>query len=447
MQLECEMIKYNKWLLALSLLVLSSFSSFSLAERILVHPEEQVAMDALLERLNIPINKIKKHSYEKKQETYMDAYLIKNRFQYHSDYQGGISVDTNERDRVVNLRVSWTDLCDLNEISQFKYLMFLQLNSNKLENLEGVSNLKKLKKIDVSGHKTLDDIGGLHDLPNLEEVDTDSYPVKSMVGLKNLPKLEKFECDRCELNNISPLGKLKNLKVLTLGSSVKTLAPLKNLKKIEELIVTGNNLVDASAVNGMISIKSIIIHDSLIESLELSKGLVNLEYFRMTDSNLKKLPDFRVFKNMDRISIVRSDITSIDNIYGLKKLTILSLIENKNLTSVSGLKDLPMLKELEIERTPIASLGTGFFPNLDELDISGTNITKLENFSNYPKLSKLFLNKTKVTSLEGAEDAPNLWHIQTDYSLRSGENGKILRRLAKRFNKPLLDQYKKTSEN
>ncbi len=437
------MIKHNKLLLPILLLILSSFSQLTVADKVVVHPDEQVAMDALLNRLGILPGQIEKFSYVKKEERYMDSYLIKNRFQYHAEYQGGISIDTNEHNRVANLRVSWTDLSDLNEISQFRDLMFLVLNSNKFTSLDGLSNLNKLKFLDVVGNELLTDLSGINNLGELKEIDAGVVKGKTIKGMKNLPSLEIFSCNRCKLNNIEPIGEFKNLKVLKLGTTVKTLAPLKNLKKLEELDVTGNNLVDISAVNGMTSIKSIIIHGSLLEEVVLSKNLVNLEYLRIIDSKLKKLPDFSAFKNMGRISIVRSNITSVEGIHGLNKLTELSLIANEKLTSVSSLKDLPMLKILEVERTPITSLGTGVFPNLVELDISGTNITKLENFSNYPKLSKLFLNKTKVTSLEGAEDAPYLWHVQTDYSLRTGENAKILRRLAKRFNKPLLDQYKK----
>jgi len=440
-------MKYIKWLLPILLLVLASFSSLSMAVKVIVHPDEQAAMDQLIKKLNIPIDKIEIFPYEIKEKIYRDSYLIKNRFQYHAESQGGISIDTNKRNRVANLTISWTNLSDLQEISQFKDLVFLQLNSNNLKHLKGVSNLKELKELSVIGNDSLVDIGDLRDLPNLKEFNGAVLKnVSEARGLNNLPKLETFICNRCKLNDLTPIGKLKNLKTLEIGTIVKSISPLESLKKLEELDVTANNLIDASAVNGMTSIKSIIIHDSLLEEIKLSKSLVNLEYLRIVDSKLKEIPDFSPYKNMDRISIVRSDITSIEGLHGLHKLTELSLIENKKLTSVSSLRDFPMLKELKIERTPIITLGMGVYPNLEKLDISGTDITKLENFSNYPKLSQLFLNKTKVTSLEGAEDAPYLWHVQTDYSLRVGENGEILSRLAKRFNKPYMERQIKRKE-
>lgn len=429
------MIKNNKFLLLIYIICLVAFSQVSMAVKVVVHPDEQTAMDALLKRLNIPLEKIKYISYENKVKKYEDSYLIKNRFQYVAEYQGGFSIDTNKQNRVARLNISWTDLSDLKEISNFKDIMFLKLNSNKLINLSGISNLKNLKVFDVSGQKTLVDIGDLRDLPNLVLYDGDADGVERTDGLRNLPRLEEFLCSTCKLNDLKPIGKLISLKRLTLGTTVKSLSPLSSLKNLEEIDVVGKNLVDISAVNGMTSIKSIIVHDSLVEYIDLSKNLKNLEYFRIVDSKLKQLPDFSKFKNMNKISIVRSDITSVEGINNLDKLTDLSLIENKKLTSVSSIKNLPMLVELEIERTPITTLSNSIFPNLKVLDISGTNITKLENFSNYPELRKLFLNNTKVTSLEGVEDAPYLFWIQTDYSLKSGENGEILMRLAKRFDK------------
>lgn len=422
------------------LLIVISFSQHLMADEVVIHEDEQAAMDVLLKRIGIPNSNIEIGNRGNKDSHFSQYIDIKNRYYHVTNGRSRISIITNQNNRVARLAVSWTSIDDLKEIAKFTDLKLLKINSNKFVDLRGLSALKKLIKIDVSGNKLLTDLGGVRDLPKLLEFDGKTLSSKTIEGMKNLPKLEVFLCEFCNIENIKPLGNFKNLVELNIGTTIKSLEPLKNLTKLEEFKVTGNNLTDVSALNGMISIKSIIIYDSKVEEVPLSNKLKHLEEFTISDSKLKSLPDFSAFKKIKDISIVRSDISTIDSIHDLDELSILTLIGNKKLTSVKGIKNLSNLKEIKIQRTPITSFNIGLLPNLESLDLSGTNITKLEGFSSYPKLRKLFLNNTKVISLEGAEDAPYLFWVQTDRSVsRNKDNSITLLRLSKRRSKPLMD--------
>ncbi len=248
--------------------------------------------------------------------------------------------------------------------------------------------------------------------------------------MKNLPKLKVFLCGHCKIKNIEPLGEFTHLEVLRLGTTVKSLAPLNKLSKLYELEVTGVNLEDVSSINMMTLLTSINIHKNAIENMTLSSKLIHLEKFRLIDSKLKKLPDFSMLKNIKEISVVRSDISSVDSVHDLNKLTKLHIIGSKNLATANGLNNLPNLKQLKLNKTSITRFKTGLLPNLEKLDLSSTNVTKLEGFASYPKLRKLNLLDSKVISLAGAEDAPQLRWLQTDRDFNYNiENSAILDRL------------------
>ena len=421
------------------LLIVILFSQCLFADEVVVHEDEQAAMDSLMKTIGVSDSAMSVGKSEKI-DKYSKSINIKNRYYHKNDGRKDLWFVTNQENRISALKISWTNLSDLKQIVKFKNLKFLTITSNKFKNLKGVSNLKELKYLDVSGNDFLTDLGAVRDLPNLVEFDGKTLPSKTIEGMKNLPELKVFICEYCEIENINSLGEFKNLIELNVGTTTKSLGALKNLNKLEKFKVIGSDLTDASAINGMKSIKSIVIYDSKIEELALSHDLINLESFRVVDSKLKTLPDFNFFKKIKKISIVRSEISSVSSIHDLSELQELYLGGNENLNSVNGLKNLPNLKELEFNKSPIKILNIGYLPNLESLDLSGTNITKLEGFSSYPKLRKLFLNNTKVTSLEGAEDAPYLFWVQTDRSVsRNKDNSITLLRLSKRRSKPLMD--------
>lgn len=248
--------------------------------------------------------------------------------------------------------------------------------------------------------------------------------------MKNLPKLERFLCDSCLIDDIAPLSDFTNLKILKMKTSGVDINSIRKLKNLEFLRVEGENLENISSVNAFRNIEVIYIPKSRVKELKLDASLSNLRKIIIGDSNLRQLPNVSGFKSLKELTVFGTEIGNVDTVHDLENLEELSLVRNKNMRKVINLINLPNLKQLELENSPLDIFETSTLPSLEELKLSKTNINNLMDFENYPSLRRLIINDTKIKSLKGIEKAPMLYSVQADYDVKNDpENEKILRSL------------------
>lgn len=130
------------------------------------------------------------------------------------------------------LRIDNYDKLEIIELSKLKKLNNLALYYSGIVNLLGISSLKKLIKLDLTGSKLLEDIGAVKELKGLEELRLDDC--------KNLSNLEP----------VKDLKKLKSLSFNNIGnlSSIKYLS---SLNKLEEIIFSDNTNIEDGDLNSL----------------------------------------------------------------------------------------------------------------------------------------------------------------------------------------------------
>jgi cupin superfamily acireductone dioxygenase involved in methionine salvage len=64
-------------------------------------------------------------------------------------------------------------------------------------------------------------------------------------------------------------------------------------------------------------------------------------------------------------------------------------------------------------------------PSLKELNISRTNISKMENMKGLPNLYLLEMYETPIEKIEGYRDAPKLIYISTDNHIKVNKKNKF----------------------
>jgi len=100
----------------------------------------------------------------------------------------------------------------------------------------GQSELKDLKRLDLSGCPNLTDVSALSSLQNLTELSLRGCTaITDLHALGSLQKLEVLVADLCpNIKNVEPLHKSQSLRILILGCAVE-LGPLSNALSLEEL--------------------------------------------------------------------------------------------------------------------------------------------------------------------------------------------------------------------
>ncbi|MGM0490468.1 MAG: leucine-rich repeat domain-containing protein [Planctomycetota bacterium] len=133
--------------------------------------------------------------------------------------------------------------------------------NNPVKVLPSLANQTKLESVRLIG-SPITDLSPFAGLPNLKKLQVSySIHIKDLSPLVGATKLEELSLSkprRLESSSpldLSPLTHLTNLKKLTLaGRTMDDLLPLQDLKKLEELVLTGN-IADLTPLKKMNSLK------------------------------------------------------------------------------------------------------------------------------------------------------------------------------------------------
>lgn len=365
------------------------FCSVANAEFV-VHQDEQKALLDLLKIINTPTNEIViGRKSNKDYEKYAD---LKQLYIHSSGGYNKIKFYTDKNDRIIVLYLSRNSIPDFSQISNFKHLREIEIRDELMHSLRGVDQLTKLQRLTLVSVKTLKNLNDVHDLPNLETLEADFSLVEDISGIKNLPSLKRFSCDNCKIKNIKSLSDLKGLKELVVGTSVVDIDEIGGLSNLDRLEISGDNLKDISAMENLLKLRTVVILDSKIKTFPNIDNLSELEKFRILESRIESIPSLEGMKKLKSLAVSNSNLKKISGLKGLPQLKIAWFGGNPNLKSVSGLS----------------------LANLEELNLSRTNIASLENLGDLPNLRKLDVSKTKLTSLKGLEKLPRLWNLKAD---------------------------------
>ncbi len=267
-------------------------------------------------------------------------------------------------------------------------------------------------------------------------IETDGYvhyiPVCILKFKKNLERL--VVKGSAQLGAIKGVSTLTNLKELSLpNNSIRKISGIKQLKKLEKLDLSGNNIIDTEAFvsSGTVhpKLKHLDLHDNdlsefhlsfpSLEYLDLSgNGIVDYEQLHGLElsTNLKELnlsdnknPTYWIVSKKEE----REDDIFVGKLKELKKLERLYLknMMLRSIKRIDGLNELTSLKELDLSNNKIKTLeGLPTLDNLEELllyenEIDGKSLSVLSTFKN---LKNLGIGGNNIKNIDGIPFLPNL---------------------------------------
>jgi len=255
--------------------------------------------------------------------------------------------------------------------------------------LDQLCALKKLKRLDLSDCKNLNDItfSGISQMISLEELNLMGgfFPgnmLCKLAILKNLKVLKMSRIDEMTINDYLGISQITSLKVLYLTGChlpPRGFRNFPNLKKLEELrlsINTGFNVNDIIELSKITSLKDLSIintHKELPGLLKHLSSLQKLETLRIHNYERIPLQDFnRLFQTTNleeflqpRRTLMSGLLENLGTLKTLKKIEISSLSIPLNmslnakdfigLSQMSGLEELS-LKSIKLESGQMKNL-------------------------------------------------------------------------------------------
>ncbi|XP_042326223.1 leucine-rich repeat and IQ domain-containing protein 1 isoform X2 [Sceloporus undulatus] len=261
--------------------------------------------------------------------------------------------------------VTFQDLpgCSLSTLSQCSKLQFLSLRRCGLLTLEGLSNCKDLKYIDVEEN-------------NIQ-----------LISCENLENLCILILNKNNISSLHGLYGCSNLLDLELSyNKVTRIGGLESLKKLQRLVINHNQLI---SIKGLSDAPTLVYIDCSFNHLTQVEGIEDcglLQILKLQGNNLNEFPSLENHVLLRELHLEDNSISSLEKVplYWLPLLQILSVSQN-SLTEVAPLFSCVSLEKLDISNNCLLDLKSIFHwlngcDSLRELSIFGNPLLQEENW-------------------------------------------------------------------
>lgn len=230
------------------------------------------------------------------------------------------------------------------------------------------------------GNVTQSDINFIGQLKNLRRLsmqirdkDLDLSPLANLQYLDEL-EFTSFGYQESDQIDLSPLGKLTQLRSLGIDECFADMAFIENLTQLEELSITKAEIKDLSAFQNLVKLRRLHILWVFDTDMSYLSGLEALEYIYIQGYHIRNLSGMENIRNMTWVYLQEMErgsdkqgSISLDSFGNMDKLVHLDII---------GLK-------IE-DAAPISQL-----PELNTISLVGTGIEDIECLCRLEKLKKL----------------------------------------------------------
>ncbi|MBC6118847.1 cell wall anchor protein [Listeria innocua] len=196
-----------------------------------------------------------------------------------------------------------------------------------ISDLTGLEKAVNMTKLYLSNQTQITNLNQIKDLPNLKKIVGVTTGLNDIKALGEMPALEEVELGGDYITDFTPLLDKENLKSFSYNSYAwldpayhqinnEEFTKFANLKSLESLDVTWNNITDLSA-------------------LTANDHIINLN---LNDNKFTNVAPIATMKELKVLYLNNNNLTSIDSLNTLRGLTI-AYADNNNITDLSNLKD------------------------------------------------------------------------------------------------------------
>ncbi len=178
-----------------------------------------------------------------------------------------------------------------------------------------------------------------------------------------------------DLSEIKDLGKLKNVKSLSLqNNNISEIKFLNNFVELETLYLYNNQIKEIKNLEGFRNLKTLILSSNKIRKIEGLGNLENLIELSLSENQIEEIEEFESLTKLEKLDLHGNNIAEIKGLGSLKNLRILILNDN-NINEITGIDHLL---------------------NLHKLYLDGNDISEIKGLENLGKLITLRINNNPI---------------------------------------------------
>ena len=267
---------------------------------------------------------------------------------------------------------------------QLLLIVDLDLSSREISSLDGIEQLRNLIRLNLQNNQ-INDIARLQNLTKLEYLNLEKNNFSDLAPLKSLTNLEYLNINSNEsLRDFTPIESLVNLRKLSMGNLPISGEKLdfNALEDLEYLYLRNCQLSDINFISSLSNLKYLNLHSNAdIQSIEPLKNLIKLEKLILANVSIQDQMIFLAdLGQLKYLNLRNTRISNISVLANMPNLEYLNLHSNAKIGSITPIKDLSKLEHLILRNVPIndeRDVLSGF-SNLQTLNIRNTGTTGLE---------------------------------------------------------------------
>ncbi len=357
------------------------------------------------------------------------------------------------------LHLENNNLTDITPIGNYTTIRELVLYNNNIVNISDLAGMINVTEIDLSENSIVD-FSNLRDIPNLESIDLSNNNIDFIPDMSDSwAHLEVLDLDSNNLTDTSGVNGHANLQTLILSNNgITELSGISNLPLLENLVmvweipeVIPDDFVFEDNPNSISIIRDsfnslplLLLTDETdtfdfgfelgphVEIYNSISDIDNIGTIDFSDMDIDFIDGDSInLDNLLAIDVSDNNIADISFILGNPSLQVLNISGNSinNLSVISGVdtSDLDNLDQINAANIVTSNdLVDAFIelPELSYLDLTGTNITSINNcFNNLDELTDLGIDSPVLERI--IDSFNNLYAVHTADNVISFVDSKI----------------------
>ena len=332
----------------------------------------------------------------------------------------------SELSNLQTLNVSGTNINDLSPLRNANKLKVLKAANTHITDLTPLKYDLMIQELDIA-RTDVDDLTVLEILKNLEKLNVSYTKINKLKSLENCSNLTHLTLEGSKITHIQPLSKLENIVALDISNTaVKDLSPVSSLKALQSLKISKTNISNLNALSEMENLKELYCSNTNISDLTPLKSHRRLSkiYCDNTRIDINQASDFSktnpftlviydtkaleqwwdnlpiYWKAVFSKQVHLSGEPSTEQLHEVINMTDLDLSGNEYMQNLIPVSRLTNLVNLNISNTEITRLDPLFgMTNIEHLNLSNTYINDLSPLSTMGSLKTLDISNTPIEDL------------------------------------------------